>query len=90
MNKPQDEGKGIDDFKKALYKDFEALLVKEFTTDWKVQRMIMKMQIDVMDFDNVIELVRSCKPDENWPTDQIIGFERAITALLKRLGATDD
>lgn len=43
--------------KQALNKDFNNLLVKEFTTDWKVQRLKIGLDIEVMDFDNLIQLI---------------------------------
>jgi len=43
--------------KLALKKDFNQLLVKEFTTDWKAQRFVMGLQIDVMSLDNLNNLI---------------------------------
>lgn len=46
--------------KDALKKDFRKLYVKEFTTDWEIQRLIRETEIDVMSFDNLLALL----PDE--------------------------
>ena len=45
------------ELKKELKKDFNQLLVKEFTADWKTQRLIMELNIDVMSLDNLINLI---------------------------------
>jgi len=42
----------------ALQKDFNNLLVKEFTTDWKIQRLKIGLDIEVMDFDNLMQLIK--------------------------------
>ena len=43
-----------DTLREALKKDFNELLVKEFTTDWSIQRLKIGLDIDVMSFDNII------------------------------------
>ena len=40
-----------------LKKDFNQLLVQEFTTDWKTQRLIMELNIDVMSLDNLMNII---------------------------------
>ena len=42
----------------ALKKDFNNLLVKEFTTDWRIQRLKIGLDIEVMDFDNLMQLIK--------------------------------
>lgn len=51
-NTPEDT-----DLKLALKKDFNQLLVQEFTTDWKVRRLIIGLEIDVMSLDNLMNLI---------------------------------
>ncbi len=61
-NQPQDN-KGSDEqageLKKALKKDFNQLLVKEFTSDWSIQRLKIGLDIDVMSLDNLQALITS-------------------------------
>ena len=38
---------------RSLIKDFNDLYVKKFTTDWKTQRLIRSLEIDVMSFTNL-------------------------------------
>ena len=47
-----------EEIEQALKKDFNNLLVKEFTTDWKVQRLKIGLDIEVMDFDNLMQLIK--------------------------------
>lgn len=47
------------ELKEALKKDFRGLLVKEFTTDWQIQRLKIEIDIDVMSFDNLEALFKS-------------------------------
>lgn len=37
------------DIKSALKQDFNALYVKEFTEDWKEQRLLREIEIDLME-----------------------------------------
>lgn len=46
-----------DKLKTALKKDFNTLLAKEFTTDWREQRLVTGLQIDVMGIDNLEKAV---------------------------------
>lgn len=46
-----------DKIEQALKEDFNNLLVKEFTTDWKVQRLKIALDIEIMDFDNIVQLI---------------------------------
>lgn len=56
--------------KEAIKKDFNILYQKEFTTDWKEQRLVRELEINVMSFPNLLkELEQSCE-----------------TVLLKTLG----
>jgi len=45
------------ELKEALIKDFNALYVKEFTTDWEVQRIIRGAEIVVMDLPHTMKLI---------------------------------
>lgn len=47
----------IDKLKKALIKDFEELHVKEFSTTWKLERMVRNVEINMMSFDNLRRLI---------------------------------
>jgi hypothetical protein len=47
----------VDELRKSLKEDYKALLVKEFTADWKMQRLLRDLEIDVMDFDNLQDLI---------------------------------
>ena len=51
-NTPEDT-----ELKLALKKDFNRLLVKEFTTDWRAQRFVMGLQIDVMSLDSLKDYI---------------------------------
>ena len=42
--------------KAALIKDFDALYVKEFTTGWKVERIIRSAEIAVMQLPNTMKI----------------------------------
>lgn len=42
--------------KEALKKDFRKLYVREFTTNWEIQRLLREIEIDVMDLDNTLSL----------------------------------
>ncbi len=46
-----------DKLKAALLQDFSTLYVKEFTTDWKVQRVIRGLEIQGMSFPNTMKLI---------------------------------
>ncbi|MCZ4544942.1 hypothetical protein BS618_07610 [Rhodococcus erythropolis] len=45
-----------EELRQAIRKDFHELLVKEFTADWKIQRLLHDLELDVMDFDNTMQL----------------------------------
>lgn len=49
----------IDKLRKALNKDFEELYVKEFTADWEIQRLLRSIEINLMSFDNLRQLIYS-------------------------------
>jgi hypothetical protein len=49
------------DVKKALKKDFKNLYVQEFTTDWKAQRLLRVMEIDIMSLENTMKLFEVIK-----------------------------
>jgi hypothetical protein len=44
------------EIKGAMLKDFKALYVKEFTTDWESQRFLRELEIKVMGVDNLLKL----------------------------------
>lgn len=48
-------------FKIALKKDFNLLYQKEFTTDWKEQRLIRGLEIDAMSFPNLAKIAEEDK-----------------------------
>ena len=43
--------------KEAIRKDFHKLYVKQFTTDWREQRFLRDIEIGVMSFDNLTNLL---------------------------------
>ena len=45
----------------AISKDFETIYVKEFTTNWKIERLSRNLEIGVMDFDAIQALIRTEK-----------------------------
>lgn len=65
----------------ALQKDFNNLLVKEFTTDWKIQRLKIGLDIEVMDFDNLMQLIKE---------DREKFTERAVELINKNLFSAED
>ena len=46
-----------DKLREALKKDFHKLYVKEFTTNWKEERFVREVEIDVMSLDNLLALI---------------------------------
>jgi hypothetical protein len=46
-----------DKLKQALLKDFEELLQEEFTIDWRVKRVMIKLYLSVMSLDNTMKLL---------------------------------
>lgn len=52
MNRPDRE-----DLKTALKKDFNLLYQKQFTTDWKAQRIVIGLEIDVMGLPNLEKVI---------------------------------
>lgn len=51
------DSKDIDIIKKALIKDFNDLYQKEYCTDYKEKRLIRGIEIEIMDFDNLIKAI---------------------------------
>jgi len=47
------------DLKLALIKDFNALYVKEFATDWETKRVVRFAEIMVMDFNHLIKVIEA-------------------------------
>ena len=47
------------DLKLALIKDFQALYVKEFATDWETKRVVRFAEIMVMDFSHLIKAIEA-------------------------------
>lgn len=45
--------------KKAINKDFKELYVKEFTTDWKAQRLVRSLEVGVHTFSNIEKLIQA-------------------------------
>lgn len=54
-----------EELKQALIKDFNELLVKEFTADWKIQRLVTGLQIDVMSLDNLEKAIDQYTQKQN-------------------------
>ena len=46
-----------EDLRKALIADFNTLLVKEFTVDWQSQRVMRRLEIEVMELDNLDKII---------------------------------
>ena len=44
--------------REALQKDFNNLYVKRFTADWRNQRFLRKLEIDIMSLDNLEALLK--------------------------------
>jgi hypothetical protein len=40
----------------ALMKDFDNLYQREFTTNWEFQRVIRRIEINIMELDNTMKL----------------------------------
>lgn len=49
----------IDDVKDAIRKDFHDLYKKEYSTNYKAERMLRDIEIGIMDFENLMELIRN-------------------------------
>ena len=47
--------------KEAVRKDFHKLYVKQFTTGWKEQRFLRDIEIGVMSFDSLTNLIQAEK-----------------------------
>jgi len=45
------------DLKSALMRDFYSLYKEEYTTDYKIKRMIRNTEIQMMNFDNVQKFI---------------------------------
>ena len=48
----------IEKFKQALQADFNALYQKEYTADWKEQRLVRNIEIGIMEFKNVKNYIK--------------------------------
>lgn len=72
----------IEDLKDALKKDWNALLVREFTTDWKNQRLVTHSEIEVMSFPNLIAYVEAEKRKELREVEAEIG-RAGVTGRVK-------
>lgn len=73
----------IDEIKKALKKDFDTLLVKEFTTDWQIQRLKIGLDIDVMSLDNLLHLIQLQKEELIARFEEIIGEDEDASDAAK-------
>ena len=58
MSNTDDE---LDKIREALKKDWRKLYVKEFTTDWAVQRLIRETEIDVMSLEAIQDLITEAR-----------------------------
>lgn len=45
--------------KEVLFKDFKELLKKEFTTDWKSQRLMIEVYLNIMNLDNTMKYLNN-------------------------------
>jgi len=45
--------------REGLIKDYNKLYVKEYTTTWREERIVRKVEIDIMSFENTIESIIS-------------------------------
>ena len=48
----------IEKLRQALRKDFDKLYVKEFATDWQMQRLLRNIEIGVMSLENTLKLLK--------------------------------
>jgi len=65
-----------DEIRNALKKDFRKLYVKEYTTNWEIERLVREVEIDVMGLDNILSLIDpdEIKKRERW----VVGEELCI------------
>lgn len=52
-----------EDIRKALQEDFEKLYVKEFTLDYKTQRVLRNLEIRIMSLDNIKSLIAKAQKE---------------------------
>src|ERR1700744_5486240 len=45
---PMNNKVDINNLKEALKKDYRALLVKQFSTNWEIERLVRQIELDVM------------------------------------------
>lgn len=50
--------KRLEELRNALKRDWRTLYVKEFTTNWREQRLIRETEIDVMSLENLLALIK--------------------------------
>lgn len=43
--------------RESLKKDFHNLYQREFTTDWREQRVVRDIEIEIMNLNNVLQLI---------------------------------
>ena len=55
------EDKKLLELREALKKDFKKLYVREFTTDWMIQRLLREGEINIMSLENTLSLLRAMK-----------------------------
>ncbi len=51
----------IEQVRKALIKDFEKLYVPEFSATWEMERMVRRIEINLMELENVMKLFEGVK-----------------------------
>ena len=61
MTNQASEDEQLGAIRTAISKDFETIYVKEFTTNWKIERLSRNLEIGVMDFDAIQDLIRTEK-----------------------------
>ena len=51
----------IEQLRKALRQDFHSLYVKEYSTNWEVERFVRDIELGVMSFENTLKLINGVK-----------------------------
>jgi nicotinic acid phosphoribosyltransferase len=62
--------------REGLIKDFNELYVKEFTTEWKMERFCRKSEINLMSFDNTIKALLSAVEGIELTKKEIIKLDK--------------
>jgi hypothetical protein len=62
--------------REALQKDFEGLYVKEYTTDWKEQRLSRNIELKTMKLDNLEKYVYELLSEKAFTFEELVEIER--------------